>query len=154
MKPDTLASSAATIGCRNALTAFCTPPPSHLLVLSSFPPCSSSLSYNTTAMLPPAPHVTTKTLFCFFLQKKQPCNRCSLLSGLRMQHNNPKASTVVQHEGHPRVSIADLMLPLLNLPKDTNAYSFPSFVLNPLVWDEKCFERNDTEMMQDSEKCQ
>lgn len=78
MKPNTIASLNVTISWINLLTAFRTLPSSHLNHLA-YPPPSSSLSYNTTAMLPPATCLQTKDTSLFL-----PCNRCSFISGIHV----------------------------------------------------------------------
>lgn len=77
MQPNTIASSNVTISWINLLTAFRTLPSSHLNHLP-YPP-SFSLSYNTTAMLPPATCLQTKDTSLFL-----PCNRCSFISDIHV----------------------------------------------------------------------
>lgn len=159
MKPDTLVSSAATIGRQTPSLAFVLTPPPICLSSEASPSCSSpsSLSCNATAMLPPAPHVPTQMPPCFFLHEN-PCNRCSFPRCLLMQCNNLKVYpflflfffcpawwTSLSFHCRSYVSI-------VTFAKTENCIGISLFLWlltssrHPLVWDEKCFEKNDTEL--------
>lgn len=161
MKPDTLASSASTIGSRNTLTGFCTGPPPICLSSEASPSCSSpsSLSCDTTAMLPPAPHVPTQTPPWFFSQEI-PCYRCSFLRGLHIHCNNLKVYTFLflfflcpawwtTFSFHSRCRSYVSVVTFAERP-NSRGISLVLWLLtssqHPLVWDEKCSEKNDTEI--------
>lgn len=124
MKPDTLASSAATIGSRNALTAFCTGPPSHLPVLWSLPllliPILIKLQYNSNA---PTSSPCTNRNTSLVLFPRKPVTDALFwevyICSVKTQKFVPFffCLTLVQGDGDPRVSIPVFMLSPLKLRK-------------------------------------